>query len=168
MKRIISAFNILAVLSGLLMIEAVRLPWWSITIGWARESDVYPYGIYGPAVEIIGYRKTQQMTILTYLLVGCIVLCFVGSVLRRWKGRLVLGAAGVLALVAARRFYLRIADVADRFGMRVQGHAIATYGGFAPTEVSARLRTGFYLVIASGLLCLLASILHEKIRLRSG
>jgi len=167
-RRFLSYFNLLAVLSGFAMMAALRFPWWSLKLQWQRETKVYPYITSGPATELIGYRKTEQMTILTYLLIACIVLCLVGSVLRRWKGRIALGAAGLLALAAAGRFYMRIASIADRFGIHVQGRAIATYSGFAPTEVSARLQPGFYLIIAAGVLCLAASIFHEKFRFRSG
>lgn len=166
MRRFLSRFNLLAVLSGCLMVASMLLPWWSLVIGWSRETDVYPHIISGPASEMIGYRRSPQMTMLTYALVLCIVLCFVGSVLRGWKARITLGAAGILPVLVAWRFIVRIAGVAERFGMPIQGRGIASYGGFSPMETSARLRPGLYLIVVAGILCLVSSILYDKFRLR--
>jgi len=168
MKRWLSALNILAVLSGIIMAVALLYPWWSLQIQYVGLTYIYPYIIRGPATTIIGYRKTAQMPLLTGLVIGCIVLCFVGSLLRRWKGRIALGAAGVLALLAAWRFYERAGDIARRWGMAVQGHSIAKQAAFSPLEVSAKLEHGFYLILIGAALSLVASVLHEKIRLRLG
>ncbi len=168
MKRWLSAFNILAVLSGIIIIAALLYPWWSLKIQFIGLTYVYPYIIRGPGTTIIGYRKTAQMPLLTGLIIGCIVLCFVGSVLRRWKGRIALGAASVLALLAAWRFYERAGSIASRYGMAVQGHSIARQGAFSPVEVSAKLELGFYLILIGAALSLVSGVLHEKLRLRLG
>lgn len=167
MKRWLSAFNLLALLSGCLMIAAMLFPWWSLVIEWAGETDVYPYLISGPASELIGYKRSPQMTLLTGVLISCIILCFVGSVLRGRIGRATLGAAGILVLLAAWRLLVRVAAVAARFDIPIQGRAVVTYGGFAPVEVSSRLRPGLYLIVLAGVLCLVASMFHNKLRLRS-
>ena len=167
MKRFLSAFNFPALLSGIIIAVALAFPWWSLQIQYIGLTYVYPYIIRGPATTILGYQKTAQMPILTGLLVGCIVLSVLGSLLRRWVGRIAVGAAGALALVAAWRFYERAGSIASRYGMAVQGHAVATYGGFSPVEVSAKLEKGFFLAIAGAALALVASLLHEKLRFRS-
>jgi hypothetical protein len=165
-KRWVSRLNILAVLAGCVMVASMLYPWWSLTLQYGGQSDIYPYIIRGPARELVGYKRSPQMTILTYLLILAIAVCFVGSLLRRWKGRISLAAAGLLALVAAWRFVMRMSEVAGRFDMPLQGHGIANYGGFAPTEVSTRLQPGLYLIAVAGILCLVASIFHDKLRLR--
>jgi hypothetical protein len=50
--------------------------------------------------------------------------------------------------------------------MAVQGHSIAKQGAFSPLEVSARLEQGFYLILIGAALSMVASVLHEKLRLR--
>lgn len=160
--------NVLAVLSGVLMAVALRQPWWSLDLQFTGKSVVFPNIIVGPVIEIIGYRKTAQMTILTYLLLACIVVCLVASLLRGRIGRLLLGVSGVLPMLAIWRFYSRIADVAERFDMPVQGRGIANYSGFSPLEVTTKLESGIYLMAAGAVLCLLAAILHERVRLRLG
>jgi hypothetical protein len=166
MKRWLSALNVLGLVAGCVMIAAMLFPWWSLTIEWAGETNVYPYLISGPASELIGYRRSPQMTLLTGILVSCIVLCFVGSALRGKVGRVILGISGLLALLGAWRLVVRVAGVAARFDIPVQGRAVVRYMGFAPTAVSARLRLGLYLIVAAGVLCLVSSIFHDKLRLR--
>jgi len=167
-KRWVFRFNVLALLAGCVMVASMLYPWWSMALGYGGQSDVYPYIIRGPAREMVGYKRSPQMTILTYVLILAIVVCFVGSLLRGWKGRISLAAAGIFALVAAWRFVMRISGVAGRFDMPIQGHGIANYGGFAPVEVSTRLQPGLYLIAVAGILCLVSSIFHDKLRLRSG
>ena len=115
---------------------------------------------------MVGYKRSPQMTILTYILILAIVVCFVGSLLRGWKGRSSLAAASIFVLVAVWRFVMRISRVAGRFDMPIQGHGIASYGGFAPVEVSTKLQPGLYLAVLGGVLCLVSSIFHDKLRLR--
>ena len=166
MKRWVSRFNILAVLAGCVMVVSMFYPWWSLTLQYSGQSDVYPYIIRGPARELVGYRRSPQMTILTCILILTIVVCFVGSLLRGRKGRISLAAAGILALAAAGRFIMRMSGVAGRFDMPVQGHGIANYGAFAHLEASTGLQPGLYLIAVAGILCLVASIFHDKLRLR--
>jgi hypothetical protein len=149
------------------MIAAMLFPWWSFALEYSEESDIYPYVISGPASELVGYKRSPQMTLLTGVLISCIVLCFVGSVLKGRIGRIILGAAGVLSLLGAWRLIARVAGVAARFDIPIQGRAVVWYEGFAPTEVSARLRPGLYLIVLAGVLCLVASMFHNKLRLRS-
>jgi len=167
-KRFLTAFNWLAVLSGIILAAAMWFPWWSLQIQYIGLTYVYPYIIRGPATTILGYQKTSQMPLLTGLLIGCIALSLVGSVLRRWRGRIVLGVGSVLTLLAVWRFYVRAGSIASRYGMAVQGEAIATYGGFSPVHVSAKLERGFFLALIAAALCLLAAILHARLRVRSG
>lgn len=167
MKRWLSAFNVLGLVAGCLMIAAMLFPWWSLVIEWAGKTDIYPYLISGPASELVGYKRSPQMTLLTGVLISCIVLCFVGSALRGGIGRVILGAAGILALLGAWRLIARVAGVAARFDIPIQGRAVVRYMGFAPTEVSTRLRPGLYLIVLAGVLCLVASMFHNKLRLRS-
>ncbi|HID87965.1 MAG TPA: hypothetical protein EYP55_11420 [Anaerolineae bacterium] len=167
MKRWISAVNILALLSGCLTIAAMLFPWWSLALEFGGETDLYPYLISGPGSELLGYKRSPQMTLLTGVLISCILLCFAGSVLRGRIGRAALGAAGILVLLATWRLLVRVARVAARFHIPIQGRAVVTYEGFAPVEVSTRLRPGLYLIVLAGVLCLVASVFHNKLRLRS-
>jgi len=167
-RRFLATFNILALLSGIAMAAALLYPWWSLQIQYIGLTYVYPYIIRGPATTVIGYRQTAQMPILTGALIGSVALCLAGSFLGRRAGRIALVAAGVLALLAAWRFYVRAGSIAARYGMAVQGEAIAKYGaGFSPVHVNAKLERGFYLVLIAATLALLSAILHNKIRLRS-
>jgi hypothetical protein len=159
-KRRFPIPNILAIAAGLLMVQGMRLPWWILSFFTTEHSYIYPYIIRGPAVEVIGYRRSPQMQILTYVLIAAIVLVFLGSLLSRWKGRIVLAAGGGLALLGVWRFLRRIADVASSYDMPIEGTGVARYSGFDIMDVSAKLAQGIYLMVAGVALCFLAALLH--------
>ena len=157
--------NILGLIAVALMIVAMYYPWWSFTIMETKKTDIYPYLIDGAGSEMIGYKRSSQMTLLTGILIACISLTFIGSVLRgRWS-RILLAIAGVITLLGAWRLLARVTGVAARFDIPIQGQGIAVYEGFAQIEVSTQLELGTYLVVAGGILAILAGLLHSWVRL---
>lgn len=165
MKNKIVLPNILALVAALLIVGALIKPWWSLDIQVIGKTYVYPYIIRGPATEIIGYRRTPQMPILTGLLVGCIVLSVIGSFLGRRAGPLALLAGGLLSALAAWRFYERALSIASRYNMTsVNGQSVARLMAFSPLRVVARLELGYYLNLAAVAVCLLAALLHRWLR----
>jgi hypothetical protein len=164
MKRKITLPNILAIAAALLIVGSLLYPWWSLEIEVIGKTYIYPYIIRGPATEVIGYRKTAQMPLLTGFLIACIALALIGSVLRKTAGRIVLCLAGLFASLAAWRFYMRAADIASRYHMTVQGHAVARWMAFSPLKVAGKLEPGFYMVIAGAVVCFLAALLHGVFR----
>ena len=156
--------NIVAILGALFIVASLVYPWWSLDIEVIGKTFVYPYIIRGPATEVIGYRKTAQMPLLTGFLVACIVFALVGSVLRKTAGRIVLLLAGLFASLAAWRFYVRAASIASRYHMTVQGHAVARWMAFSPLKVAGKLEPGFWFVLAGAVLCFLAALLHGLFR----
>ena len=165
-KRGSFSFNVLAIVAGLLMIIAMFFPWWSFALQFAGQTDLYPYLISGPGSELIGYKRSPQMTLLTGVIIGAIVFCLVGSFLRNKAGRALLATSGVLILLAAWRLLIRVAGVAARFNIPLQGEGIANYEGFALIEVSTWLRPGLYLVVAGGILAIVAAIFHKRLQVR--
>jgi hypothetical protein len=158
-KRLNLGINILGAIAGVLMIVAMFVPWWSFKLSYTETTDLYPYLIDGPFSELIGYKRSPQMTILTGVLIACIVLCLLGSVLRGKSARIMLALSGVLALLGAWRLLIRVSGVAARFGLPIQGHGWGQYGGFARVEVFTWLQPGTYLMIAGGILAILASVI---------
>lgn len=156
--------NILGLMACVLMIAAMLFPWWSFTLEFSRQTDLYPYRIDGPGSELVGYKRSPQMTLLTGVLVGCIGLSLAGSFFKGRAGRLLLGASGLLVFLSAWRLLLRIESVAARFHIPIQGHGIATYEGFARIEVATWLRPGIYLIILAGTLALAAGLFQPKAR----
>ena len=167
MKRLIPAFNVLGVVSGCLMIVSMLFPWWRVAIVGRAGTNVYPYVISGAAAELLGYKRSTQMIIVTCVLIICIVLCFVGSVLKGRKGRYTLGAVGILALLATLGFVYRISQVCKRYEISLQGTTVTT-AEMVPIEVKTGFQAGIYWMVFAGLLCLVSSALHEKLRLRLG
>jgi hypothetical protein len=159
------SINILGILSGTVMFVAMLIPWWSFTLQVMGQTDLYPYLVDGPASEFLGYRRSPQMTILTVLLAVCILLCIVGSFLKGRRGRIMLAIAGALTFLAVWRFVARIADVAARFHLGIQGHGIGSLGGFAKVEVWTWIRPGLYLISIGALFAIIASLLASKLRL---
>lgn len=159
------SINVLGILSGIAMFVAMLIPWWSFTLQVMGQTDLYPYLVDGPASEFLGYKRSPQMTILTVLLVVCILLCLIGSFYKGWRGRIMLAVAGVLTYLAVWRFVDRIADVAARFHLGIQGHGIGSLGGFAKVEVWTWIRPGLYLISIGALLAIIASLLASKLRL---
>jgi hypothetical protein len=164
MTKKITLPNIVAIAGALLIVGSLLYPWWSLDIEVIGKTYVYPYIIRGPATEVIGYRRTDQMPLLTGFLVACIALALVGSVLRKRAGRIVLVVASLFASLATWRFYVRAASIASRYHMTVQGHAVARWMAFSPLKVAGKLEPGFYLVIAGAVVCLLAALVHGKFR----
>jgi hypothetical protein len=166
MKRWNLSINILALIAGCVMIASMFFPWWSFKLAYNDRTDIFPYLISGPGSELVGYKRSPQMTILTILLIVCILLCFLGSLLRGRRARITLIISGLLIIVGAWRLLVRVGGVAARFHLPVQGHGIGTYGGFARVEVWTWLRPGVYLAIAAGILIILAALLQDRLRLK--
>jgi hypothetical protein len=157
--------NVLGFLSGVVTTVAMFNPWWSFTLQVMGQTDLYPYLVDGPASEFLGYKRSPQMTILTVLLIICILLCVIGSFFKGRSGSIMLAIAGVLTFLAVWRFVARIADVAARFHLGIQGHGIGSLGGFAKVEVWTWIRPGLYLITVGGFLAIVASLLASKLRL---
>jgi hypothetical protein len=165
MKRLHLGVNLLGLSGGVLMIAAMFFPWWTFRWEFVERTDIFPYIIEGPGSELVGYKRSPEMALLTGVIIACILLCLVGSLLWGRSARILLGTSGVLVLVAAWRLLARVEGVATRFGLPIQGHGQGSMGGFAKVEVWTWVSPGLYLIVAAGVLALLASLLHSKIRL---
>jgi hypothetical protein len=162
--RKITLPNVLAIAGALAIVVSLLYPWWSLDIEIIGKTYVYPYIIRGPATEVLGYRRTAQMPLLTGALIACIVLALAGSVLGKRAGRIALFGAGFLAAGGAWRFYERALDIASRYNMTsVNGQTVARMMSFSPLHVAASLQPGFYLNLAGAALCLLAAFFHTKL-----
>jgi len=157
--------NILALIAVGLMVYAMFQPWWSFSLEFSPQTDVYPYLIDGPGSEFIGYRRSPLMEILTGVLIGCIGLTFIASFLPGKSSRITLLISAVLTLLGGWRLMVRVSGVAARFEIPIQGEGIAIYEGFAQIKVWTRLGMGTYLIAAGALLAILAAVLHSKVRI---
>jgi len=166
MNRNSFAINLLAFLSGIVMVVAMFYPWWSIKLTIMGQTDIYPYLVDGPLSQLIGYKRSPQMTILTGLLIACILLCLIGGLLKGRMGRIMLVTSGVLAFLAAWRFAARMAEVAGRFNLSIQGYGRGSFGGFAKVDVWTWLRPGIYLIVIAGVLAIIAGLFEPKLNLR--
>lgn len=166
MKRWITGVNLLAFFAGLIMIIAMLLPWWSFQLEFTDQTDLYPYLLKGPGSEFVGYKRSPQMTLLSGVLACAIVLCFLGSFQKGRASRVFLFLSGLLIFLGTWRLLLRIADVAARFSLPIQGYTRGNYGGFAEVFVETWLRPGIYLIILAGVMVLFAGLLQKKIFLQ--
>jgi hypothetical protein len=157
--------NLLGLLAVILMILAMYQPWWSFTLEKTKTTNVYPYLIDGAGSEMIGYKRSPQMTLLTGILISCILLTLSASVLKGRSSRVMLTVVGVLTLLGAWRLLARVAGVAARFEIPIQGQGRAIYEGFAQIYVSTQLELGTYLILAGGILAILAGLLHSRVRI---
>ena len=73
--------------------------------------------------------------------------------------------AGAFTLLGAWRLLARVAGVAARFDIPIQGQGRAVYEGFAQIYVSTQLELGTYLILAGGILAILAGLLHSRVRI---
>ncbi len=157
--------NILGLVAVVLMIAAMYLPWWIFALQGSPQTDVYPYLIDGPGSEYIGYKRSPQMTLLTGVLIASILLGLIGSFLTGKGSRIILVVGGLLALLGTWRLLARVAGVAARFEIPLQGQGRAIYEGFAQIEVWTKLQPGAYLIIVGSSLAILAGILHSYVRI---
>ena len=158
--------NILALIACGLLIAAMFFPWWSFALEWTERTDLFPYIIRGPGSELVGYKRSPTMALLTGVLIACILLSLAGSFLKGKAARIVLAISGVVTLLASWRLYARVAGVAARFEIPVHGGGQASYEIFAVINVWTALQPGLFLAIAAGILALLACLLYPKLRLR--
>lgn len=164
MKNWHFGINILGLIAVALMIVAMFQPWWSFTLEKTKTTDVYPYLIDGAGSEMIGYKRSPQMTLLTGILIACILLTLGGSVLKGRSSRVILIVAGALTLLGSWRLLARVARVAARFEIPIQGEGRAIYEGFAQIYVSTQLELGTYLILAGGVLAIFAGLIHSLVR----
>lgn len=148
------------------MIIAMFFPWWMFKLEYTDPTNLYPYLLDGPASEIIGYKRSSQMTLLTGVLIVCILLALIGALSPKRRSRWLLLASAVLNSLAVWRLFVRIGGVAKIYHMPIQGETIASYGGFAKVKVLSKIQPGFYLDVAGILLILLGAILLWTIYIR--
>lgn len=163
MKRTFS-FNYIGLLAGILMVAAMIFPWWSFSLQFSGQTDLYPYKLDGPGSELVGYKRSPQMGLLTNILAGSIGLAFIGSLLKGKISRALLALSGLVVFLAAWRLLIRVEAVAQRFHVPIQGHGIAHQDGFARMEVYTWLQPGFYLIVAGGVVALIAAVLNTRLR----
>jgi hypothetical protein len=157
-------FDFLGLISGLAMTAAMFFPWWYFKMDMNFvPTIIYPYLIDGPMSQFVGYKRSPTMLILTIVLIVCILLIFSGSFIKRKAGRIFLISSGAIILLAAWRLMARIADVADRFEVPIQGYKIAKYEGFSDVQVWTRVEPGLYLAVIAGVFAILAFLFHKKI-----
>ena len=158
-------FNLLGFWAGCLMAISMFFPWWSFRWSFVEQTDIFPYLVSGPGSEFVGYHRSPEMTLLTGVLIACILICLAGSLLRGRVAMIMMGASGLVVLVAAWRLLARVSGVAERFGLPAVGHGWGSLGGFAKVETWTWLQPGLYIVAAGGILAILAALLHRKIRI---
>jgi hypothetical protein len=151
-------------MAGVLLVISMLYPWWTLNVSvMNRPTDIYPYLIDGPASEIIGYKRSPQMTLLFYLLLTCIFLLFVSSFIKGKGIAIASTSAGVLIGLAIWRFLSRIEGVAAMYEVPIQGHGVGSYGGFALVDVYTILQPGIYLAIGAAILGILSGLFHKKL-----
>ncbi|MDZ7843973.1 MAG: hypothetical protein U5K99_04120 [Anaerolineales bacterium] len=164
-RKELFSFNYLALLAVILMALSMLMPWWSFQLEGSPQTDIYPYLIDGPGSEFIGYKRSPQMEILTGLLIGCISFALAASILDGLASKILLGISGLFTLLGTWRLIARVAGVAARFDVPLQGQGIASESGFAQIPIWTQLRMGTYLIIAGAVLAILAAILHSRTRI---
>lgn len=165
-RKTIFSFNILTFFAILLMTLAMFQPWWSFKLEGSPQTDIYPYLIDGPGSEFIGYRRSSKMEILTGVLVGCIAISLLAMVLKGSVSRILLGISGLFMLLGTWRLLSRLARVAARFDIPLQGQGRATESGFAQIPIWTQIGMGTYLAIAGAVLVILAALLHNWVRIK--
>ena len=69
--------------------------------------------------------------------------------------------SSLFVFVASWRLMVRLASVAARFDLSLQGEGIGVYMGFADVWVRTWIRPGLYLALAGGGLALIAGLLNK-------
>ena len=172
MKKILNktflpiGINILGLIAFGLMIASINSPWWYIDFDINIPSYIFPYMIKGPASEMIGYRTSPEMNLLTRFLSISAALMLIGSLLKgKVAPRILIGLSSVFFLLATKMFYARLTDIASRYDTTVQGSGHFEFAGFYRILVWTHLEPGFYIAIAAGGVGIIACILHQWIRI---
>jgi hypothetical protein len=165
LTRRVFSFNILGLLAAGVMLAAMFYPWWSFDLQTTGQTDIYPYLIDGPGSELVGYKQSPQMRLLTYVLGAGIGLAFLGSFVPRIWGRLMLGGSALLAVLGTMRLLDRLEGVAGRYHIPLEGHGFANYEGFEVIAVHTWLRTGYDLIVIGIIAAALAAIINFRLRI---
>jgi len=164
LKKIRFGINPLALFAGISLIISLLFPWWTLEVSvMNRPTDIYPYLVDGPASEIIGYKRSPQMTILFILLIICIFLFLLGSFIKGKGIKITSTVGGTLVGLAIWQFLVRIAGVARLYEVPIIGHGVGSYGGFALVDVYTTIQPGLYLAIAAAILGVLSGLFHKKL-----
>ena len=157
--------NLPGVLAAILGSISMFFPWWHFGIEIANDgpSEIYPYLIVGAASNMVGYKRSPTMMILTILIIICIALILISSLIKSKTTIGLMAGSGILILLACWRFYERMKTVSEGYHMPVQGRGTADYGGLAVYFVHNWFQPGFYLVAFAGILAIVAALFYKKI-----
>lgn len=155
-------FNILAFLAAGLLAASMFFPWWSFALEWTPRSDIYPYLVDGPASELVGYSRSGSMTILTGVLIACILMFLAGTFVKGKAVPIILGISSVLTLFGSYMLIKRVTGVAARF--HIPFHGIGqTYHEMMLINTWAALQPGLFLALAAGVIGLLACLSETRL-----
>jgi len=157
--------NVLALLGVIVLIASFIIPWWGFFTNNNTESFLYPYIIKGPVINMIGYNRSPQMTLLTIGLVASIILGLLGSFLQKIPGMIFRFLAGGITVFFLWRFIYRMGQIAESYNLPLHGVGDAEYGGFFVATATTGLKPGFYLACVGAALLILAVFIPLKVRL---
>jgi len=126
MRGVLSRFNILSLIAAGLITASFKYPWWTLAFAGGSgggRAILYPYVIAGELPELLGYRRTAQMSIMVPVLIACVVLCLLASPLRGKLGRIIPALVALLIAGVLYAFLRRIGHVARGYGVPLEGHA---------------------------------------------
>lgn len=157
--------NIPGFLAAILGSISMFFPWWHFGIEIANNgpSEIYPYLIMGAASNMVGYKRSPTMMILTILIIICILFILISSLIKSKVTIGLMAGSGVLILLACWRFYERMKSVSEGYNMPVQGLGTADYGGLAIYVVHNWFQPGIYMAGAAAILAIISAIFYSKI-----
>lgn len=157
--------NLPGFLAAILGAISMFFPWWHFGIEIANNgpSEIYPYLIVGAASNMVGYKRSPTMMILTILIIICFLIILFSSLIKSKTTIGLMAGSGVLILLACWRFYERMNSVSEGYHMPVQGRGTADYGGLAVYMVHNYFQPGIYLAVIGGVLAIIAALFYTKI-----
>jgi hypothetical protein len=155
-----------------LMLISWFSPWWNAEIDQVGDEavQIYPYGLHDNMGSLDTFIKGSDMPawfaplVFTYLGVNVILLLYSVFRLKDKKTKWILvGVGGAYVIFAACAMVFASFRAKD-FGMpALLGHQYIFDGPEGPIYADGTLLFGYYLALATGLLCILLGLLRSKI-----
>ena len=172
--RHLTLYNPFAVLAGAAFLASTLNPWWHATViggafvGTGRTLDAFAFylkhNVPPEGWRFIIETPLPVSVILVFGLLGYFLIVLWGATSAKKKGKLFVACGSFLMLIYGGGFFGTVLFACYRIG----GTPLEAFPLEAtfPVTVEPRFLPSYYYAIGSGLMCLLSSLIHGRLKIR--
>ena len=162
-------YRSLVLIAAALVVVSFAMPWWTVDVkisGSHTGVQIYGYGLRHNLMNLRMYIAADEtpayQTALAWGFAGLIsVLALLSAFIKGWRGRLLLGGAGLAyAAYATVAVFVVVANRVPDFNVAFTGWSTDTYADIQTIDVTyfSSIGAGYYLASAAGGLCLVLAL----------